>query len=92
MKENMLNEFIEFAHEQHGVTIKAEKSSNPDTFAKIFSGLLTPSSITKRHSELYRLVTEIEYVSGYNLETLLELFKAGYTLKAPDYKINMEVK
>lgn len=44
------------------------------------------TDITKRLAELDRLATEIEIVSGYNLEKILELFLAGYTLEAPNYK------
>lgn len=90
MSKELLNEFIEFAHEK-GITVKVEESNDPDTFDKIFNCYSSvPTYTEKLHVRLDELAIKIRRVSGYNLETLLELFKAGYTLKAPNYKNNME--
>lgn len=65
-----------------------------DTFEKIFK-LYSPipayDYTKKRLAKLDELATEIRIVSGYTLEKLLELFMAGYTLEAPEYKSLEEV-
>lgn len=44
---------------------------------------LNATSLSDEYKKLDRLATEIEKVSGYSLEQLLELFMSGYTLKPP---------
>lgn len=36
MKKELLDEFIAFVQEQHGVVLKVKTDSTPDTFEKIF--------------------------------------------------------
>ena len=91
MNKELLNEFIEFADKQ-GITVKTETSNQSDTFEKIFSCYSSvPTYAEKQLAKLDKLATEIKIVSGCNLEKLLELFLAGYTLKAPEYKSLEEV-
>lgn len=42
-------------------------------------------NLAESYRELDELAIKIELVSGYDLKKLLELFLAGYTLKAPEF-------
>lgn len=47
-------------------------------------------TIGKRADNLEKLYTEMQAVTGLTPERLLELFKEGYILQAPDYRKNFQ--
>lgn len=59
--------------------------------SNLFNFTSTLPDLAESYKELDELATKIELVSGYSLKELLELFKAGYTLEAPEYKSLEEV-
>lgn len=42
------------------------------------------TSAIRRLEELDRLCVEIQMITGFSVEQLRDMFKAGYTLTAPD--------
>lgn len=47
-------------------------------------------TVGKRANYFEKLYTEMQAVTELTPERLLELFKEGYTLQAPDYRKNLE--
>ena len=52
-------------------------------------GLFNINDTMRYCRKLDELATAIYSITGYELEDLLELFKQGYILKAPDYNSSL---
>lgn len=59
MENKLLNEFIEFAKEKHGVDIKTVTSDAPDTFKKLFGCTVLENRLVIPFGE-YKIVAEID--------------------------------
>lgn len=51
---------------------------------------MIPTNYAKKYSELEQVCRELENLSGYSIDTLRELFAAGYTLKPPEPPVSLE--
>lgn len=58
------------------------------TLINVFTKINSPEAEWLQRNE--KLIQDIEYLSGYRLETLKDMFAAGWTLSPPPEPMSME--
>ena len=99
MNEKLINEFIEFVKEKHGVCITAEPSDNPDTYENIFGCAVFEKQLVIPFGE-HEIVVEIDDRNSPEIPPEMIIYIRGkrnnivqdVCLVRPHYEFNRKTK